>query len=499
MSEPIRQELGFDAAQALAELAKLDQVLQSTDSTLNKFAQDLRDFNKIGRDTARVLGTLNKRTGGTTNSPLGDTKAQTAQANALIDSANKIGPAVERNMRQAARSTRELTISWETMSRVVVTQLIVRTMSQIRDAFRASVREALEFERAIARVTTIAPGTSIAEAGVAARNLSDEFNIDLLDSTAGLYQALGNQVGDFAESLEFSATAARFAKATNAELKDSVDLISGALKSFNLDVTEAERLASIFFVAIDEGRIEANELANTFGRVGPAASQIGIGIEEIAGALAQISVQGTKTSETLTQFRGIVIGLTKPSEAMQAALQQMGFATVEQAIQTRGLSGLLNDLADSTSGSARALAKLFPNVRGLGGALGLTGENLRFFASNIETARDITGDFINEKFDTVFGTQAEQLTGSFNKLKNAITTEFGTSVVQTGNDLIAFAGGIENVINFGRAATPAVVKLGVAVGGLAISLKGASFAAGLLRNNLAGVTTAGLLTAISAA
>jgi hypothetical protein len=56
-------------------------------------------------------------------------------------------------------------------------------------------------------------------------------------------------------------------------------------------------VAGVFFNAIDKGRVTASELANTFGRVGPSAAQIGISLEEFAGGVAAISIKGVKTNE----------------------------------------------------------------------------------------------------------------------------------------------------------------------------------------------------------
>jgi TP901 family phage tail tape measure protein len=93
----------------------------------------------------------------------------------------------------------------------------------------------------------------------------------------------------------------------------------------------------------------------------------------LGGAVAAISVKGVKTNESLTQFRGIVTALTKPTDAMKDKLAQLGFSSAEAAIQTLGLDGILQALANTTENSSRAFGKLFPNVRGSNGALALTG------------------------------------------------------------------------------------------------------------------------------
>ena len=100
---------------------------------------------------------------------------------------------------------------------------------------------------------------------------------------------LSNQVGDAAQSLQFLTEASKFAKATDSSLTNSVDLLSGALKSYNLSVDDAGKVSSIFFKTIDLGRVSSQSLGNTFGRVGPVAAQLGVSLEETGSAIAAIS------------------------------------------------------------------------------------------------------------------------------------------------------------------------------------------------------------------
>jgi TP901 family phage tail tape measure protein len=325
----IKQTFSIDATQALATIAQLDKEFQRLASALNGVA------------------------------------SQMGKVNSVTKQADKLGAAFKSNIPQAVEHTERLTTSLGLLSRVVFTQAIVRGLNVLRNTLEDTAKSAVDFQKQVALTTTIADGAKFDEIAGAVRRLSDEFNIPLLQSAAGVYQALSNQVGDFGDSVRFSEEAARFAKATNSSLKDSVDLLSGALASYGLTVQDTDKVSSIFFATIDKGRVNASELANSFGRIGPIAAELGVSLEETGGALAAISVKGSKTAETLTQFRAILSALQKPSEAMEERLAELGFTSSELAIKTLGLSGLLDTLAKSTGGSAEQMAKLFPNIRGL--------------------------------------------------------------------------------------------------------------------------------------
>ena len=522
MADEIKQSIGIDVGQALQALNALDKGYASFEQRIQSVVTKLDAQNKMAGKTvaalkqirseaeaaAKALDRLNKtesKSSGTGSSAgtsrpsrqrllSGDSaadamnqllgqptnqklNAQKAAADGLVSSLRNVGNVANNELQKANQATQKWTISWETLSRVVATQLIVRALSQIRNALNDAVSEAIEFQRQVALIQTIAGGAGFTEIAESVRSISDNFNIPLLETAKGVYQALSNQVGDFGESLRFTEEAAKFAKATNSTLADSVDLLSGAMRSFGLSVEDTGRISGIFFTAIDKGRVTATELANAFGRVGPAAKEIGISLEELAAAAATISDKGIGTSETLTQFRGIITALTKPTDEMKKKFRELGFASVESAIGTRGLSGVLTDLASSTDGTTQGFAKLFPNVRGIGGALALTGDNLRDFAINIEEARANGEDFANSKFLTATSTDAEKLTSAINKVKNAFTVELGQAIVKLGADLL----GNEKTITL---TTEAIKVLAASLPQLAAGLVAVAGAVGVMKLSL---------------
>jgi TP901 family phage tail tape measure protein len=424
----ITQTLGIDASQAIDALKQLDNQYAKFEARIQSVGQTILGYNKI-------VGTASK----VSFAPALQSSAQAAQA--------------------ATQKIQKLSVTWETLARVVATQLIVRTMTQIREAISEATSEAVKFQKQVALISTIADGAGFDQIAGAVRSISDNFNLPLLETAAGVYQALSNQVGDFGESLRFTEEAAKFAKATNSSLADSVDLLSGALRSYGLEVEDTGKVSGIFFTAIDKGRITADQLSNSIGRVLEPASEIGIELEELSGALATISDKGLGTAETLTQFRGIVTSLTKPTDAMKEKLRELGFESSRQAILTRGLDGILDDLAKSTDGTAESFAKLFPNVRAIGGSLALTGENLETFSENIRLAKENGAEFANSKFLQAIDTDAEKLTKALNQVSNAFTVEFGQALVKSGADLIDAAGGVENITDSIKAMADAITTV----------------------------------------
>ena len=424
MADEIKQQLGFDAAQALETLARLNKAFDSFGGHVDLLGAKLRAFNSGSRTTE--VGT------------------------------RKLAAAFNANMAKAAESSERLTTSVGLLPRIVFTQFVIRQLRILRTAFQDTAESAAEFQRKVAEISTIAGGQSFGEIAQGVRSISDSLNIPLLETASGAYQALSNNVGDFNDSLKLTESAARFAKATNSTLAQSVDLLSAAINSYGLTVEDADRIAGGFFEAIRQGRVTAAELANQFGRVAPRAAELGISLEEVNAALATTTTTGLKSSEAVTLLNGVITGLTKPTEEMSKALERMGFSSAEAAVQALTLPTLLQSLADSTDGTSASLAKLFPNVRGIGGALALTGDHLHTFARNLEDARKAGAAFAQEKFLQATATDAERFTSEINKLRNALTVDLGQGLLRAAADTAQFVGGADNVITTGKVMTPGV-------------------------------------------
>jgi TP901 family phage tail tape measure protein len=465
MADEIKQELGFDAAQALQEIAKLNKAFGSMGAHLDELSGKLRAFNS------------------------GSSATENATA--------KLASAFNTNMGAAADATERLTTSAALISRILITQATVQGLRVLRTDFEAAAQEAAKFQTKIAEIQTIADGASFGQIAQSVRAVSDSLNVPLLEVAAAQYQSLSSNVGDFNQSLKLTESAAKLAKAGNSDVKSSVDLLAGAINSFHLSVDDADRVAGSFLATVKQGRVTIGDLANTFGRSGERAAALGISLDEVNAALATTTVAGLKSSEAVTFLNGIITGLTKPTDEMSAALAKFGFTSAEAAIATLGLPKLLQSLADSTDGTSASLAKLFPNIRGVSGELTLTGANFSKFARNLDAARNAGAAFAQDKFLTATATDANKVTSELNKLRNSLTVDFGASLLKAAADASQFVGGADAVIADVKTLTPLALAAGAALTAYAVGSRAAAAATALLKTELSPLSVA--LLAIGAA
>ena len=189
-----------------------------------------------------------------------------------------------------------------------------------------------------------------------------------------------------------------------------------------------------------------SELGTALGRVQSIAHEMGVSMEELQASLISITIGGVKSNEAATQLRGIMTALMKPTVEMQKALRAIGAESGEAAIKTWDFWGALEKLRNTTDGSAEAMGKLFPNVRGAAGALRILGEGAQKYTDAMAVLKHQDMSTLQKSLKDFMDTDAEKLTKELNTLANYFTAEFGLQLITTLNNLIQLLGGGNGLI-----------------------------------------------------
>jgi TP901 family phage tail tape measure protein len=350
---------------------------------------------------------------------------------------------------ESQKATNSLNLTLGSLARIALIQVLHRAIYTLIDALRNASREAITFQKEISLIRTISQDSqlSFAQWTTQTRALSDEFNRPILDVARATYEAISNQITKGAESSRFMSEALKFSQATNATTAQSVDLLSSAINAYKLNANDAGRISAIMFKTIDLGRVKAEEMAQTFGRVAVPASELGISIEEVSAAIATLTINGVKTSEAFTQINSLLVSLLKPSQDMTKIFKEWGVTSGESAIATFGFSGVLEKLGQATQGSTTELAKLIRNARGLRGALALTGPT--DFAGFEATLKKITES--SDSFQKAIAISTEsagfKIEAELNKVKNFLINDFATNFLKTISNATDSIGGLTGAVS----------------------------------------------------
>jgi TP901 family phage tail tape measure protein len=433
-----RRTAAFDFAQSAQAIKPIGFATASPQS-LQAYKNSLANISQLiekGKTTAFEAAQIRAEIIGRQGKVYTGTRQEVAQAiNGMIQAEkNLTNNTVSNKVKQIAANTslskstqqtsKQLIISWDTIFRFIQFRILYAGIFAVVNALKEGTRQAIEFQIQISEIRTISQQNqqSFAAWSNELRGLSDQFGSPINDVAKGTYEAISNQIAQGAESTKFMASAMKFAATTVSTTSESVDLLSSALNSFELDATNTERVAAVLFKTIELGRVRASEMANSFGRVGVTSHAVGISLEETAAAIATLTINGTRYSEAFTQINNITTALLKPSKEMKAVLASWGVESGEAAIATFGFSGVLKKLEEASHGSATELAQLFPNVRGLRGAIGLTRSSLEGYDQTLAKIQASTGDYANAT-KIAFESSGKTVEIEINKLKNQFIAE----------------------------------------------------------------------------
>jgi TP901 family phage tail tape measure protein len=261
-----------------------------------------------------------------------------------------------------------------------------------------------------------------------AKGQVDEWGKEILT----LAPELGRAPKELAEALFFVTSAGlrgaeamdvlkSSAKASSAGLGDTAviaDLVTSAMNAYGAENLSASKATDILVSAVREGKAEASALAGSMGQVLPLASEMGVTFDQVASAQAAMTRTGTSADEAATQLKAILSGLIKPADNAEKALDAMGTssAKLRKQIREEGLIATLKDLKDMTNKYGEdAMARVFPNIRGLMGVLDLMGASAETNIEIFDRVKNSTG-----MLEEAFASASETLDFKWNQALSKI-------------------------------------------------------------------------------
>ena len=426
----------------------------------------------------------------------------TAEEASVVKALRTMQTGFDKTGDKAARMGERITISWQGVLRLFEAQVIKRVTGAIQSALVEGISSATDFSVRIAEIQTIAQdsGLSTNEWTDGVRRLAAQFGNTQADVAEAAYQALSNQVAKGADTFDFLTSTLRLSKAAVMSAADASNLLSSAMKSFNIPTSQAERVASIFFKTIELGRVRGNEMADTFGRVGTIAADAGVKLEEVSAAISTLTVKGMKFSDASTLISNMLLKLIRPTDEMKQLLAEWGVASGQAAIATFGFNGVLAKLDQEAQKGSNRLGELFNQIRAFRGAINLTGSTFGDFTQNLDEIKN-AGESYGKAVDIVMESFGDRLKRQLNQVKVYFSEEFGDGIIQAVVKISEGMGGMANVLSKIEAvATPVVVALvGIKAGTLAAAAANAIYQISIGNVGTAAAVTTATTTGLTVA
>lgn len=347
-----------------------------------------------------------------------------------------------------AEKTNSFVLSWQSIGRLIHSQLIARYIQMTASGIDTAVMSAAEFNRQISLIRTISQDTNQTQADWrdTIRTLSDEMGSPIMETAVGTFDAISNQVARGAAATRFMAEAMQFARTTAATTAEGVNLLSSVINSYGVSAEEAGKLSAGLFSMIELGRVKVSEISNSFGPLAVSAKLLGVELNEVYASMAILTSQGTRSSVAITNISNVMQKLIKPTEGMKELFKEWKVSSGEAAIATFGFSGVIERLArEAERGGLSRLGEIASDLRAIRGTAGLTGGNV---LGDFTTVKNMI-DQSTEKYETAKKLMAEssgtQFQVELNKIKNILTVDLGQAALDFFVKFSKQIGGISTI------------------------------------------------------
>ncbi|MDR5867304.1 phage tail tape measure protein [Halomonas koreensis] len=251
-----------------------------------------------------------------------------------------------------------------------------------------------------------------------------------------VYSAISAGI-DYADSLDAVRQAERLAIAGKADLDQSLTVLVSSLNAYGVGMEEAERFSDLLFQTVRSGQTTLPELGNSLAAVTGLAATAGVSFDELLAAVATLTATGSGTAEAITQVRGAISNILKPTSQARDMAAELGLEFNASALESKGFAQFMRDVGEATGGSTEQMSLLFGDVEALNGSLTLTGLGAEKFAETIGAMGDSAG-----ATETAFEKMRGTVENGSQSIRNALEAAF----VGVGTPLLDEFGGIQEAI-----------------------------------------------------
>lgn len=296
---------------------------------------------------------------------------------------------------KANQHAKYLILTWKSIIRLMSVQFIHLGLGRFVSAIFEASREMAELTLRVAEIRTISRQTQLSfnQWRLEIEKLAGAFGRVPTDVAEGVYQTLSNQVAHGAQALQFMNEALIFSRVAHSTTAEAVNLGTAAINSFRLSSQDARTVYAQLMATIELGRVRAEEIATTYGRVGSLAHVLRVEMGEMNAMISTLSRVGIPANETMTLMNQVMLKLIRPTKAMQSLFNEWGVSSGAAAIQTFSLVGILQKVEEAAVASGdrlQFLGDIYSRVRAIRGGAVFDTATMKQYLRDFEKIKNST-------------------------------------------------------------------------------------------------------------
>ena len=203
----------------------------------------------------------------------------------------------------------------------------------------AAVKAGSDFEAQMSRVKAIsgAAGTEFEKLKDQAIQLGADTSFSASQAAEGMENlaAAGFTTNEIMEAMPGLLD---MAAASGEDLANSSEIAASTLRGFGLEAEEAGHVADVLAENANRTNAAVSDTGEAMKYVAPLARAAGISFEETAAAIGIMANAGIKGSQAGTTLRGAISRLSKPTDDMRDAMEELGISFYDSNGKMKSLS-----------------------------------------------------------------------------------------------------------------------------------------------------------------
>lgn len=215
----------------------------------------------------------------------------------------------------------------------------------------AAIKVGTDFEAQMSRVKAISGATG--EEFENLRNQAIELGASTAFSASEAAQGMENLAAagfTTAEIMDAMPGMLSLAAASGEDLASSADIAASTLRGFGLEASEAAHVADVLAENANRTNSSVAETGEAMKYVAPLARAAGLSMEETAAAIGIMANAGIQGSQAGTTLRGALSRLSRPTDAMTTAMEELGVSFYDSNGEMKSLTEQVGMMRKATEG-----------------------------------------------------------------------------------------------------------------------------------------------------
>ena len=316
----------------------------------------------------------------------------------------------------------------------------------VANKLRVTTKEVMAYQKQLGMVNTLLKVSrdELNKYGDEFERLSLRTGASKTEIANAAYQALSSGVGK-GDLIGFLETASKTAIAGQATVEQSVGTITSIINAYKMEMSEAGKVADWLLTIQNEGVTTVRELGDQLGDVTSISAALGVSLNDVGGAIAQMTVNGNNTAKTITMLKTMLSELSKEGQMAADNFEKLSGQSFTEFIANGGtLQEAMIKMEEYAKKSNKSVVDLFSSVEAGSAALNLTGINAENFANKLEKVASSSGEL-----ETAYKTATDNIQSEWEKLVIAMDnrwSKFVKSVVEN-ESLLNFVKTIRRAID----------------------------------------------------